>query len=136
MSLRSSSAPVFGTILAIGALFGSLNVMYGTVRARTREIITLRVLGFAALPIALSVIVEATLLSLVGASIGAGSAWLLFNGKQSLVVHTVFELSVTPYFVAIGFAWALAISLTGALLPALRAVRMPVTEGMRAISIH
>jgi putative ABC transport system permease protein len=51
-------------------------------------------------------------------------------------VHTVFELSVTPYFVAIGFAWALAISLAGSLLPALRAVRIPVTEGLRKTSMH
>jgi len=125
-----------GTVLAIGALFGSLNVMYGTVRARTREIITLRIFGFGAVPIALSVVTEAMLLSLLGAAIGAGCACLLFNGKQSLEVRTVFELSVTPYFVAIGFAWALTISLLGSLLPALRAVRMPVTEGLREGTMH
>jgi putative ABC transport system permease protein len=136
MAFFTSLAFFVGAVLAIGALFGSLNVMYGTVRARTREIVTLRVFGFGALPIALSVVIEAMLLSLVGASIGVGCAVLLFNGKQSLAVHTVFELSVTPYFVAIGFAWALAISLAGSLLPALRAVRIPVTEGLRETSMH
>jgi len=136
MAFFTSLAFFVATVLAIGALFGSLNVMYGTVRARTREIVTLRVFGFGALPIALSVVIEAMLLSLVGASIGVGCAVLLFNGKQSLAVHTVFELSVTPYFVAIGFAWALAISLAGSLLPALRAVRIPVTEGLRETTMH
>jgi putative ABC transport system permease protein len=110
--------------------------MDGTVRARPREIVTLRVFGFGGLPIAFSVVIEAMLLSFVGASIGVVCAWLLFNGKQSLQVNTVFELSVTPYSVAIGFAWALSISLIGSLLPALRAVRMPVTEGLRETSMH
>jgi len=71
-----------------------------------------------------------------GAAFGAICACLLFNGKESLAVHIVFELSVTPYFVAIGFAWALAIGLIGSLLPALRAVRLPVTEGLRETTMH
>jgi len=127
----SSLAFFIATILAIGALFGSLNVMYGRVRARTREIITLRIFGFGALPIALSVLLEAILLSLVGASIGAVCAWLLFNGRHSVVVNTTFQLSVTPHFVVVGFAWAITIGLVGSLLPALRAVRLPITAGLR-----
>jgi putative ABC transport system permease protein len=132
----TSLAFFIAAILASGALFGSLNVMYGRVRARTREIITLRIFGFAALPIALSVVIEAVVLSLAGASVGTACAWLLFNGKHSIVVHTVFALSVSPRLVAIGFAWALAISLVGSLLPALRAIRLPITEGLREATMH
>jgi putative ABC transport system permease protein len=131
MGFFTSLAYFVGAVLAIGAFFGSLNVMLGTVRARTREIVTLRVLGFHPLPIGLSVLIEAMVLSLIGAFIGSGCAWLLFSGKQSLMVHTVFRLSVTPYYFLVGIGWALAISLAGALPPALRAVGMPITKGMR-----
>ena len=136
ISFFTSLAFLVATVLAIGALFGSLNITYGMVRARTREIVTLRTFGFGSLPIALSVVIEAVLLALIGASIGVACAILLFNGKQSLVVNTVFQLSVPTSFVAIGFEWALAISLIGSLLPALRAVRIPVTEGLRETSMH
>jgi len=135
MGFFSSLAYFVAGILAIGALFGTLSVMYGRVRARAREITTLRVFGFGGLPIALSVLIEATLLSLAGALLGTAVALLLVNGKQSLVVHTVFELSVTPYFIAIGFVWALAISLIGSLLPAIRAARITVAEGLREYTV-
>jgi len=131
MRFFRSLAFFIATVLAIGALFGSLNVMYGRVRARTREIITLRMLGFGALPIAVSVLSEALLLSLTGAALGAASAWLLFSGRHSVVVHTTFQLSLTAHFVLVGFAWALVIGLAGALFPALRAVRLPIAAGLR-----
>ncbi|MBV9910940.1 MAG: FtsX-like permease family protein, partial [Sinobacteraceae bacterium] len=127
----TSMAFFIASILAIGALFGSLNIFYGRVRARTREIVTLRIFGFGALPIALSVVVESMLLALLGALVGVGCAWLLFNGKQSIVVHTVFALTVSSYTVVIGVGAALAIGLLGSLLPTFRAVRLPITEGLR-----
>lgn len=136
MSFFTSIAFFVATILAIGAVFGSLAVMYGRVRARMREITTLRIFGFGALPIALSVVIEALLLSFAGAVIGTGVALLLFNGKQSFMVHTVFELTVTPYLVAIGFAWAFTISLLGSILPALRAAHLTITEGLRESTMH
>jgi putative ABC transport system permease protein len=68
---------------------------------------------------------------LVGASIGAVCAWLLFNDRHSVVVHTTFQLSVTPHFVVVGFVWAITIGLVGSLLPALRAVRLSITAGLR-----
>jgi putative ABC transport system permease protein len=133
MSLFTSLAYFIATILAIGALFGSLNVMYGRVRARTQEITTLRIFGFGAIPIAVSVLVESILLCLAGASIGATCAWLLFHGRYSVVVHTTFQFSLTSHDVIVGFAWAGLIGLVGSLLPALRAVRLPITEGLRAL---
>ena len=128
----SSLAFFIATILAIGALFGALNVLYGRVRARTQEIVTLRILGFGAVPIALSVLVEALLLALLGALIGMACAWLLVSGKRSIVVSTTFQFSLSPHFVLVGFTWAVVIALAGSILPALRAVRLPITAGMRA----
>jgi len=132
MSFFTSLAYFIATILAIGALFGSLNIMYGRVRARTREIATLRILGFGAVPIAVSVLVEALLLCSMGAFLGAVCAWLVFHGRQSVVVHTTFQFSLPLHDVLAGFAWAAAIAVAGSLPPALRAVRLPIVAGSRA----
>src|SRR5208283_248630 len=60
-----------GVIMAIGAVFGALNTMYATVAARTREIATLRAMGFGALPVVAAVILETMLLALLGGALGA-----------------------------------------------------------------
>jgi ABC-type lipoprotein release transport system permease subunit len=131
MEFFTSLAFFIATVLAVGALFGSLNVMYGRVRARTREIITLRVLGFGALPIAVSVLTEALLLSLAGAAVGVASAWLLFSGRHGIAVHTAYQLSFTAHLMLVGFAWAVTIGMVGSLLPTIRAVRLPMAAGLR-----
>src|ERR1700731_4281208 len=66
-------------IMAIGAMFGALNSMYSAVAARGLEIATLRAISFGALPVLLSVMIEALLLSLIGGVIGASLDWLVFN---------------------------------------------------------
>ena len=127
---------VVGSIMAVGALFGALNTMYSAVSARTVEIATLRAIGFGAMPVLVSVFVEALLLSLVGAAIGSFLAWAFFNGNtlNSLsgnFTQVVFHLDVTWPLVGLGVAWAAIIGLIGGLFPALRAVRRPVVEALR-----
>jgi putative ABC transport system permease protein len=122
-----------GGIRALGAMFGALNIMYGAVRARQQEIGTLRALGFGALPVAVSVVSECLLLALTGTLIGSAIAWLLFNGSQTAYYDTLFDLKVTPGLIGLGIAWALAIALLGSLAPAIRAVRLPIVEALRAI---
>ena len=128
---------VVGGIMAVGALFGALNTMYSAVSARTLEIATLRAIGFGAVPVLISVFVEALLLSLIGAVIGAALAWLFFNGNavNSLsgnFTQVVFRLEVTPRLMLLGIVWAAVIGLFGGLFPALRAARRPVVEALRA----
>src|SRR5262249_6143173 len=81
-------------------------------RARTREIATLRVLGFGSMSVAISVLLEAVLLALVGAALGTLAAWLAFDGR---VVYsgTVFRFDVSVMLVALGLAWGVAIALLG-----------------------
>jgi putative ABC transport system permease protein len=130
--LFSAVAYTAGGIMAIGAMFGALKIMYAAVSARTREIGTLRALGFGALPVAVSVMSEALLLALAGALIGSAIAWLLFNGSQKAYFGIIFDLKVTPGLVGLGIAWALAVALLGGLLPSIRAARLPVVEALRA----
>ena len=75
-------AYVVGGIMAIGAVFGALNTMFSAVGTRSREIATLRAIGFAPVSVVVSVLVEALLLALLGGVCGALIAWLLFNGHS------------------------------------------------------
>jgi putative ABC transport system permease protein len=104
--------------------------MYAAVRTRTREIGTLRALGFGATPVVVSVLAEAALLGTVGALLGAMLAWLLFDGRD-MWVWGAFKLHVAPSLWALGLAWALTASLIGGLFPALRAGRLPPSEALR-----
>ena len=123
---------IVGTVMAIGALFGCLNTMYAAVSARGREIATLRALGFGAFPVAVSVILEAVLLAVAGALIGAAIAWAFYDGKQDLFGNIVFHLSVSRGQFELGVIWAVAVALLGGLLPSIRAARRPVVEALRA----
>jgi putative ABC transport system permease protein len=124
-------------IMAIGAMFGALNSMYSAVAARALEVATLRAIGFGALPVLLSVMIEALLLSLLGGIIGAALAWLFFNGHSvstlgGAFAQVVFQLTVTPALIVTGIVWACIIGLLGGLFPALRAARLSVAEALRA----
>lgn len=127
-----------GLIMGIGAVFGALNSMYAAVATRTREIATLRAVGFRALPVVASVMLETMLLALVGGALGAGIAWLLFDHYTASTLganftQIVFAFRVTPELLWRGMKWALAMGMLGGLFPALRAARQSVTEGLREL---
>jgi putative ABC transport system permease protein len=137
----SGGVRVLGTAVAIimclGAMFAALNTMYASVSARTREIATLRAIGFGPLPVVISVLTEAMILALFGGLIGALLAYVFFNGMTvstlggSTFTQLVFNFKVTPRLVMIGMALALLIGFLGGLLPAVRAARMQVTTALR-----
>jgi putative ABC transport system permease protein len=109
-----------------------LNTTYSAVSSRGREIATLRALGFSAFPVAVSVIVEALLLSIGGAAIGAAVAFLLYDGKQDFFGTNVFHLTVPLALIGLGIVWAAVVALLGGLPPAIRAARRPLVEALRA----
>lgn len=121
-----------GTVMAAGATVGAVNALYVLVDQRRREMATLRAIGFGGGPIMLAVLIESMLMTLPGAGLGAGAAWLLFNGHHISPAGLSFDLAVTPALAAFGIAWALAMGLLGGLMPALRAARVPVTDALRA----
>lgn len=118
-------------IMALGALFGTVKNMYAAVRARTREIGTLRALGYGALPVATSILVEAVLISALGALAGALLAWIAFDGRE-VYIWGIFKLRVSAGLLALGLAWSTVVALLGGLFPALRAARIPAAEALRA----
>ncbi len=130
-------AGIVAVIMAVGAVFGALNTMYSAVSARTREIGTLRAIGFGAIPVVLSVMAESLLLSLIGGVIGAVIAYFAFNGYAVSTLgggftQVAFQFAVTPTLVLLGVALALGIGFIGGLAPAVRAARLPVTTALRA----
>ncbi len=116
-------------ILAIGALFGCFNTMYAAIDSRSREIATLRALGYASFPVALSVILEAGILSVAGALIGAAIAWSLYNGVQGDMGWDFFKLIVSPAMIGLAMVWAIAVAVLGGLLPSVRAARLDPVRG-------
>jgi putative ABC transport system permease protein len=120
-----------GVIMGLGALFGTVKIMYAAVRARTREIGTLRALGFGGVPVAVSVLLESMLLSLAGAALGGVIAWLIFDGRE-FYSWGAYQFRVSPALLALGLGWGLIIALLGGLPPALRAARLPTVEVLRA----
>jgi putative ABC transport system permease protein len=121
-----------GVILGLGALFGCFNTMYAAVSARAQETATLRALGYSGVAVAVSVLVEAMLLSLAGALAGAVIAWSLFNGVQSAMGNDVFTLDVSPALFGIAMGWAIVIAVLGGILPSLQAARSTVSDALRA----
>ena len=117
-----------GSIMTVGALFGTVKLMYAAVSVRTREIATLRAIGYEPLPVALSVLLETITLALTGALIGSSVAWLLFDGKLTTQARNVYVLSVSGHLIALGVAWALVLSILGGVPPAIRAARRSVRD--------
>ena len=74
-------------LMGIGAIFGALNTMYTAVSARTREIATLRALGFGGGSVVISVLFESLLLALVGGAVGAASAYFAFDGYRAATLN-------------------------------------------------
>jgi putative ABC transport system permease protein len=121
-----------GSIMALAATVGAANSLYAIVDGRRRELATLRALGFDSVPIILALLLEAIVLALPGALLGALLAWVLFNGLLASPFGSSFRLAVTPALVLLGLGWALAMGVLSGLLPAVRASRVPVTVALRA----
>ena len=121
------------SLMAIGATCGALASLYAAVDSRTREIATLRAIGFRSGPVVMSVLAEGMVLAVPSALLGAGIAWFLFNGHVASVNGLSFHMTVTAHSVLVSLYWAIAITLIGGLLPAIRAARLPVATGLRAI---
>jgi putative ABC transport system permease protein len=126
-------------LMAVGAVFGALNTMYNSISARTREIATLRALGFGSGAVVVSVMLESLALAFIGGVLGAVVAYLAFNGFHTSTVNwqtfsqVTFAFAVTPPLLVQGIVWAVAIGLLGGLLPALRAARLPIADALREL---
>ncbi len=125
------------TLMGLGATFGALNTMYSAVSARTREIATLRALGFGAGPVVVSLLLESLLLAVAGGAVGGAVAYGSFNGFRAATINwqtfsqVAFSFAVTPPLLGRALGCALLIGLVGGLFPAIRSARLPIASGLR-----
>ncbi len=125
-------------MMSIGAVFAAMNTMYAAVGARTREIGTLRVLGFRRRSVVLALLLEGAMLALVGGALGCALAYY-WNGYTTATMgfetfsEIVFQFTVTPALVVKGLVFAVIVGIIGTLLPAVRASRLPVIAALKAI---
>jgi putative ABC transport system permease protein len=130
---------IIGVLMGIGALFVAIITMYSAVASRTREIATLRAMGFRGGPVVISVLAESMLLALAGGAAGAAAAYFAFNGYQAATMNwqnmstIAFAFRVTPALLALGVGWAMVLGLLGGIFPAIRAMRMPIVTALREL---
>ena len=123
-------------IMALGAIFGALNTMYASVGARTKEIGTLRAIGFGRGAVLLSILIESTLLALLGGAIGCLLALPVRSfttGTMSFATFSelAFRFDVTPAMLVSGLVFSAAMGFVGGFFPARKAASMPVVEALR-----
>lgn len=117
--------------MAIGALAGAWNAMYASVDARTRELATLRAIGFGGFPAFIAAMVEAVVLAALGGLVGAVATWLLFDGVSASTLgggftQVVFAFAVTSDAVVQGVILAIIVGFLGGFVPAIRAASIPL----------
>jgi putative ABC transport system permease protein len=124
-------------LMGIGAVFGAILTMYTAVSTRSREIATLRALGFASTSVVVSVLAESLTLGALGGVIGGIGAYLAFNGYQTSTMNfqtfsqVAFAFKVTPDLLGLGLAYSLLMGLVGGMFPAIRAARLPIPTALR-----
>ena len=127
-------------IMAIGASFGAMNTMYAQVSARTREVATMRALGFGRSVILLSFVLESVLLGLVGGLLGGAIATLVVNvfltgptgtSNFATFAEIMFNFVLTPPLLLSGVIFSLTMGLFGGLFPAARAARLKIVNALR-----
>lgn len=125
-------------IMAVGSAFAAMNTMYAAVARRSREIGTLRVLGFSRISIMLSFFTESVLLAILGGILGCILVLPLNGvttgiGNFTTFSETDFNLTVTPAIMIIGVVFAMVMGALGGLFPAWNAARKQVLTALRAI---
>jgi putative ABC transport system permease protein len=126
-------------LMGVGAVFGAILTMYTAVSTRTREIATLRALGFNTTSVIVSVLSESLALAAIGGAIGGALAFVAFNGYQTSTMNfstfsqVAFAFQVTPRLLGMGLTYALIMGLIGGLFPAVRAARLPIPSALREL---
>jgi ABC-type antimicrobial peptide transport system permease subunit len=135
-------AILVGLFTAVGAAFGAMNTMYAQVSARTREIGTLRAIGFTRRAVLVSFLVEAAILCLIGGIAGTLLAFVAFNLMLTGPTGTMnwrtfsevlFNFRLTPPLITAGIVFSLGMGLFGGFFPAWRAARLKIVNALREV---
>ena len=120
-------------LVAGAGVFAGLNTMYGSVVGRISELSMLRTIGFVRRAIVVSLIQEAVLLSLAASLSASFIALLLVNGSAVRFTMGAFQLQIDSTSILIGCGVGLLLGFLGAIPPAIRALKMPIVDGLQAV---
>lgn len=121
-------------LMGLGAVIGAIITMYSAIAARTKEIATMRSIGFGRSTLVLGLVIEAMILGLIGGAIGCAVAYAMFNG---LSAHTLqgtqvgFNFIVDANLLLIGLAYSVALGLMGGFIPSFSAGRLNLAAALR-----
>lgn len=126
------------TAMSIGAIFAAMNTMYASVGSRTREIGTLRVLGYRRRTILAGFVLEGAILAAIGGILGCALSLPLHGystGTMSFNTFSevVFQFRITPGLALRGMLFSVIVGVLGSLLPAVRGSRLPVIAALKAV---
>ena len=123
---------VTAVLIASGGILGGLNTMYAAFAARVREVGMLQSLGYTRLAVALSLTEESVFVAAAGAILGTGLGLLLLDGLAVRFSMGAFALQLDAPVVLAGLAGGLLVGLLGAVPPAIRCLRLPITEALKS----
>ncbi len=135
-TILRSLAIFVALVMGIGAVFGAMNTMYAIVAARTREIGTLRALGFSRRAVLASFLIESVLLAFLGGVVGCLLAFPMNGfstgtGQTQSFSEIGFSFRITTEIVITGLVFAVVMGVVGGLFPALRGARLPISAALR-----
>ncbi len=137
-------ASLLGSAMSVGAVFAAMNTMYAAIGSRTREIGTLRVLGFSRLSILLGFLLEGGLLAFLGGLMGTSVSYGLYQyvilrgitfGTMNFqsFSETTFQFAMPPILLLVGLLFSILVGVIGSILPAWRASRIPVISALKSL---
>jgi putative ABC transport system permease protein len=138
-ALINGAGTIFAIMMGLAAIIAAINTMFNAVDSRVREIATLRALGFGALAVTTSVLVEAILLGAAGGLLGGVLAYLFINGMTSSTMNfnsfsqITYAFTVTPGLMIAGIVYGLVLTFIAGVVPGIRAAYKPITSGLREL---
>ncbi|MHA7812698.1 MAG: ABC transporter permease [Phycisphaerales bacterium] len=123
---------VTATLIAMGGILGGLNTMYAAFAARVREVGMLQALGYTRRAIVLSLTEESVFSAACGALIGAVIGLFLLNGLAVRFSMGAFAITIDAPVLLIGLLGGLVVGCIGAIPPAIRCLRLPITEALKS----
>lgn len=119
-------------LIALGGILGGLNLMYASFASRVREVGTLQVFGYGRIAIVASVLLESILTTTTGAQIASLIGFWSLDGVAVRFSMGAFGLVVDAPVLAAGIGSGILLGILGGLPPAIRCLRLPIHEALRA----
>lgn len=121
------------SLVSAAGIFAALNTMYGSVVGRIAELSTLQTIGFVRRAVIVSLLQEGLLLAATASLLATGIALVFVNGAAVRFTMGAFVLRIDNMAILIGCGVGLSLGFLGTIPPAIRALRMPIVDGLKAV---